>query len=236
MKSKTSQKLQWEVSGAYLLAQTNSLVFSVIEMPLATLPRFVSQKTSLLFLWPKISLPVFSHKNPHLNLSLSVSASAMESESLCLLVLWGKSDAEKELAKSMKNNNTLKLPDKTDISVLLHSEHEKSFGPNPFQVNSYMNSLSTTRFGKFLIYSPRLSSTHDVVSLNFCELPIGAVCVADVQYKGRGRSRNMWESPIGCLMFSFTIQMEDGRVVPFVQYVVSLAMTEAIKDVCAKNE
>ncbi|GMP79292.1 hypothetical protein CsSME_00034896 [Camellia sinensis var. sinensis] len=29
--------------------------------------------------------------------------------------------------------------------------------------------------------------------------------------------------------------MEDGRVVPIVQYVVSLAMTEAIKDVCHKN-
>lgn len=29
--------------------------------------------------------------------------------------------------------------------------------------------------------------------------------------------------------------MEDGRFVPLVQYVVSLAITEAIKDVCDKN-
>lgn len=29
--------------------------------------------------------------------------------------------------------------------------------------------------------------------------------------------------------------MEDGRVVPLVQYVVSLAVTEAIKDICDKN-
>lgn len=50
-----------------------------------------------------------------------------------------------------------------------------------------------------------------------------------------GRSKNVWESPRGCLMFSFTMQMEDGRVVPLVQYVVSLAITEAIKDVCDKN-
>ncbi|XP_061357958.1 biotin--protein ligase 1, chloroplastic-like isoform X2 [Gastrolobium bilobum] len=70
---------------------------------------------------------------------------------------------------------------------------------------------------------------------NFCELPIGTVCVADVQTKGRGRSKNVWESPLGCLMFSFTLQMEDGRVVPLVQYVVSLAITEAIKDICNKN-
>ena len=50
-----------------------------------------------------------------------------------------------------------------------------------------------------------------------------------------GRSKNVWESPKGSLLFSFTIQMEDGRVVPLVQYVMSLAMTEAIKDVCQKN-
>jgi hypothetical protein len=50
-----------------------------------------------------------------------------------------------------------------------------------------------------------------------------------------GRSKNVWESPAGCLMFSFTIQMEDGQVVPLLQYVVSLAVTEAIKDLCNKN-
>ncbi len=50
-----------------------------------------------------------------------------------------------------------------------------------------------------------------------------------------GRSKNVWESPAGCLMFSFTLQMEDGRVVPLLQYVVSLAITEAIKDICDKN-
>lgn len=50
-----------------------------------------------------------------------------------------------------------------------------------------------------------------------------------------GRSKNVWESPKGCLLFSYTMQMEDGRVVPFVQYVVSLAMTEAIKDLCQQN-
>lgn len=50
-----------------------------------------------------------------------------------------------------------------------------------------------------------------------------------------GRSQNVWESPKGSLLFSFTMQMEDGRVVPLVQYVVCLAMTEAIKDLALKN-
>lgn len=56
-----------------------------------------------------------------------------------------------------------------------------------------------------------------------------------VRERYEGRSKNVWESPKGCLLFSYTIQMEDGRVVPFVQYVVSLAMTEAIKDLCQWN-
>lgn len=33
-------------------------------------------------------------------------------------------------------------------------------------------------------------------------------------------------------MYSFTVEMEDGRIVPLIQYVVSLAVTEAVKHVC----
>ncbi|KAK1362714.1 Holocarboxylase synthetase 2 [Heracleum sosnowskyi] len=167
--------------------------------------------------------------------STILTAMESESESKCILVLAGKSATEKELANSMKISNVPKLPDVEDVSVLLHSEYQESPNEESFRINSYMNSLSTKHFGRFFIWSPRLPSTHDVVTKNFGELPVGSVCVADVQYKGRGRSMNVWESPKGCLLFSFTIQMEDGRIVPLVQYVVSLAMTEAINDVCTKD-
>ncbi|KAM1013913.1 hypothetical protein TB2_043810 [Malus domestica] len=162
-------------------------------------------------------------------------ASAMDGNSNCKLVLCGKSPPENEIAIALKSSNALKLPESTEVSILLQSEFEKPVKENAFGVDSFMTSLSTSRFGRFLLWSPRLPSTHDVVSNNFCELPVGAVCVADVQYKGRGRSKNVWESPQGCLLFSFTLQMEDGRVVPLIQYVVSLAVTEAIKYVCDKN-
>ncbi|KAL3592389.1 hypothetical protein D5086_011029 [Populus alba] len=144
----------------------------------------------------------------------------------CKLLLCGKSSAENEIAKSLMNNNTLKLPDNVEISTLLHSEilDEPQQNEESFSLSRLMNSLSTNLFGRLLIWSPLLPSTHDLVSNNFGELPIGTVCIADVQYKGRG-----------CLMFSFTIQMEDGQVVPLLQYVVSLAVTEAIKDLCDKN-
>ena len=85
----------------------------------------------------------------------------MESESTCILVLAGKSATDKELANSMKASNIPKLPDIRDVSLLLH---EESLNEESFRINQYMNSLSTTCFGRFLIWSPRLPSTHDVVS------------------------------------------------------------------------
>ncbi|XP_057795845.1 biotin--protein ligase 2-like isoform X2 [Salvia miltiorrhiza] len=189
-------------------------------------PRFLS----LIRPPPLLSLQNLSFSPKNLYLS-----SKMESESSTTLVLCGKSAAEDEFARRLKTNNALKLPDGSPVSVCLHSETESAGNDGVFRVNSYMNSISTSRFGRLLVYSPRLASTHDVVANNFGELPIGSVCVADVQFKGRGRSKNVWESPKGCLLFSFTIQMEDGRVVPLVQYVVCLAMTEAVNDVCRRN-
>lgn len=160
----------------------------------------------------------------------------MDTSTNSALFLCGKSSAETEIAKSLKIKDALKLPNSGEVSTLLQSDMNNfRFGEEAFNVDLFMNSLSTNRFGRFLIWSPRLPSTHDIVSHNFCELPIGAVCVADVQFKGRGRSKNTWESPRGCLMFSFTLQMEDGKIVPLVQYVVSLALAEAIKDVCDRN-
>ena len=129
-----------------------------------------------------------------------------------LLVLCGKSLAENETAKAIKTNNTLKLPEDEKLSLVLHSEMDKSVMQGFFQVHSYMDSLSTNQFGRLLVWSPDLTSTHDVVSQyvlhfcllyalcfinfivlniaflcsNFCELPIGTVCIADVQTKGRG--------------------------------------------------
>ncbi|KAI4337772.1 hypothetical protein L6164_016148 [Bauhinia variegata] len=164
-----------------------------------------------------------------------MASSAVDDNSSSTLVLCGKSVTENEIAKAIKSNNALKLPNNGELSILLRSELEKPMTEESFEIDLFLSSLSTDKFGRLLIWSPRLSSTHDVVSHNFCELPVGTVCVADVQTKGRGRSKNIWESPLGCLLFSFTLQMDDGRVVPFVQYVVSLAMTEAIKVICDKK-
>jgi len=75
-----------------------------------------------------------------------------------------------------------------------------------------------------------------VIRMSCCEFrKVEYICMYVILFDCAGRSKNVWESPAGCLMFSFTIQMEDGQVVPLLQYVVSLAVTEAIKDLCNKN-
>ncbi|KAJ0638151.1 putative carbon--nitrogen ligase [Helianthus annuus] len=193
-------------------------------------------RTSFLSLQRTSSFIPTPHK-PIFNFAFSVATATarMDSQSPCVLVLSGKSASERELIKSMKENASLKLADDTKILTFLQSEKGWQFEKDEFNFDTYMTSLTTTCFGRVLLWSPRLPSTQDVVSLNFCEIPIGSVCIADVQFKGRGRSQNIWESPKGGLLFSFTIQMEDGRVVPHVQYVVCLAVTEAIKDLALKN-
>ncbi|KAG9441746.1 hypothetical protein H6P81_017600 [Aristolochia fimbriata] len=147
------------------------------------------------------------------------------------LFLCAKGSSENNIAESLKKSDALKLGDER-LSVSLYSETVARENSLPFQIELYLSELHADRFGRLIFWSPKMSSTQDLVSQNFCELPLGAVCVADVQVKGRGRSKNVWESPPGCLLFSFTLQMEDGRVVPLLQYVVSLSMTETIKSVC----
>ncbi|TMW93935.1 hypothetical protein EJD97_010972 [Solanum chilense] len=177
---------------------------------------------------------------PHLKAfsASQVLGGKMESEApdRTLLLLAGKSNEENDVAKVLKDNNTLQLhKNGEEVEVILPSEVETPFEDDAFQIGEYFNSLSTKRFGRLLIYSPKLSSTHDVISQNNSDLPVGTVCVADMQLKGRGRSSNLWQSPKGCLLFSYSIQMEDGRVVPHLQYVVCIAMTEAIKAICLEK-
>ncbi|RWW13282.1 hypothetical protein GW17_00023019, partial [Ensete ventricosum] len=107
-----------------------------------------------------------------------------------VLVLAGKSPQEEDLARSIKSrSDTLKLLDEEagEVRVLLRSEADHP----TFDPQSYMGSLTASRFGRLLIWSPRLPSTHDL--------------------------------------------MEDGRKLPLLQYVVSLAVTEAIKELCQTN-
>lgn len=80
-----------------------------------------------------------------------------------VLVLAGKSPQEDDLARFLKSrSDTLKLLDEEagEVRVLLRSEaYQSTFDPQ-----FYMGALTASRFGRLLIWSPRLPSTHDLVS------------------------------------------------------------------------
>jgi hypothetical protein len=56
-----------------------------------------------------------------------------------------------------------------------------------------------------------------------------------VHVSSAGRAGNSWESPPGCLMFSFTLLHGDGRTLPHLQYVASLAVAQGVQRLADKH-
>jgi len=90
------------------------------------------------------------------------------------------------------------------------------------------------KFGNSLMYGQVVTSTQTMLDKNFelCQqLPDGFVCNATIQVSGRGRGRNSWISPPGCLQFSLVlrhpVQAHHASAV-FVQYLVALAVVESV--------
>ncbi|KAF9949602.1 biotin holocarboxylase synthetase [Mortierella alpina] len=106
-----------------------------------------------------------------------------------------------------------------------HLQHIRQRGHDPF---------SSFRFGNSLMYGQVVTSTQTMLDKNFglCQqLPDGFVCNATIQVSGRGRGRNSWISPPGCLQFSMVlrhpVQATHASAV-FVQYLVALAVVESV--------
>ena len=104
-----------------------------------------------------------------------------------------------------------------------------------FDARAYFARLNTKTEGRVLLTAKTLPSTQRLVSANAADadavVPDGLICVADVQVSGVGRGGNQWSSPPGCLMFSFLTPHAEGRTLPFLQYVATMAAVEAIQDV-----
>lgn len=92
--------------------------------------------------------------------------------------------------------------------------------------------LRTDVLGGLLLFSEALPSTqtllHETLRPN---APAGVVCYTTHQLQGKGRGANTWVSPEGCLTFSFKSVFTDGNTLPFVQYLVSLAIVQAVEAV-----
>jgi biotin--protein ligase len=100
-----------------------------------------------------------------------------------------------------------------------------------FKAASYYTFLNTTRLGRLLLTTNSTASTQSFLQQNVANLPDGVVFVADQQSGGKGRGGNVWQSPKGCLMFSALTRLDvSGQRLPFVQYLVTLAIVKALQE------
>ncbi|SCV67524.1 BQ2448_5135 [Microbotryum intermedium] len=88
--------------------------------------------------------------------------------------------------------------------------------------------------GGILMYGETVTSTQTLMEKNerfLSSLPLGLTCVASHQIAGRGRGRNSWVSPAGCLQFSVVLRLASTQAskIVFLQYLFGLAVVEAIR-------
>ncbi|GAQ87737.1 Putative biotin holocarboxylase synthetase/biotin-protein ligase [Klebsormidium nitens] len=155
------------------------------------------------------------------------------------LVLSAKTEEEESAAYQLISQNALSLPEGVVLEGMYLDHkggaaqpevtHTGGIALQSFNPEGYLRHLKAPTFGRVILTAHRLPSTHSLLSQNFQSVPEGTVCVADIQTQGKGRAGNSWESPPGCLMFSFTLLHGDGRTLPHLQYIASLAVAQGVQ-------
>ena len=118
--------------------------------------------------------------------------------------------------------------------TLVRGDDSSRDDASTFDASAYYSRLRTRRDGRALLTARELPSTQNLISDNAAHAPgsliPGAVCVADAQVSGKGRGGNEWSSPPGCLMFSLLTRHREGRTLPFIQYIATMAAVDAIQE------
>ncbi|KAF7653192.1 hypothetical protein LDENG_00086190 [Lucifuga dentata] len=104
-----------------------------------------------------------------------------------------------------------------------------------FSMETYNKNLKTRSLGRTLLYANMVTSTMDLLEGLTLHLPkdVSLIAVAAQQSQGRGRGRNAWLSPVGCAMFTLSVQVDLssrlGQRIPFLQHLAALAVVEAVR-------
>lgn len=93
-----------------------------------------------------------------------------------------------------------------------------------FDLEKFSERLATATFGRRLKVFASLESTQQFLFERVPPAEEGDTCVADVQTAGKGRGSTVWESPRGCLTFSFQCRVPEASRLPTLQHLVSLAV------------
>eukprot|EP00899_Mesostigma_viride_P002884 jgi/Mesvir1/12597/Mv17926-RA.1 len=151
------------------------------------------------------------------------------------LIAKTKEDLTAAWGQLKENFSKLKVPQGVTFDPERSMEHPSEPPADcAFDTQLYMNSLTTSKLGRTLLLAGRLPSSQTFLQDNGDMLPTGCVCLADTQVAGKGRGGNVWESPRGCLMFSFLWPLRDGAKLPLLQYLVCLALVQAVEEEAAR--
>jgi len=125
--------------------------------------------------------------------------------------------------------STPKIVWPSDVTVsTIHGESFTDATVSPrFDITSYFSQLKTATYGRVFLYGDEVTSTQTILSE--LDVPPGTVFAATTQVQGKGRGENKWTSPLGALMFSFKCSLKLAERLPFLQYLVSLAVIETVK-------
>ena len=103
------------------------------------------------------------------------------------------------------------------------------------------DSAEEVRLAEVSTYTQVVTSTQTMLDKNYkflTRLPSGFTSFATHQVSGRGRGRNAWISPLGCLQFSTLVHVSPATLtrsgsggVVFVQYLAGLAIVESVRTV-----
>lgn len=124
------------------------------------------------------------------------------------------------------------LPDGC-FALVTNSPQSQSW--DQFSMDTYTKNLKTSLLGHTLLYAEVTTTTMDILEGLTLHLPkgMGLVAVASRQSQGKGRGGNAWLSPLGCAMFTLSVQValssRLGQKIPFLQHLAALAVVEAVR-------
>ena len=148
---------------------------------------------------------------------------------------WGtkktRADLESRISEFCKEEESKNPEDETQVLVKSLAGNVAERDADAFDVlGEFRRFLKTEYLGRTGFYAPVLPSSQTLLYESFDGvLQEGLICIVDRQSKGKGRGGNSWVSPQGSAMCSFKFQETSGRKVPFLQYLIALAVHRAIK-------
>lgn len=99
-----------------------------------------------------------------------------------------------------------------------------------WNISLYHKTLNTKWLSQMFLFSDNIESTQNFIKSNSQVFDNGSVLTCNTQTKGRGRGKNTWTSPRGCLLFTYLCHLSPrkGKLLPSFQYIVSIAIVETI--------